>query len=72
MLTSPEAQRFNETKLGAFVAAFRARYPELAREREDSSIETIAVRSCEDIAHALDEQASPPTSEHWALTTAPT
>ena len=56
MVPSTEPQRLDETKLAAFVAAFRARYPELARERKDSSIETIAVRSCEDIAHGLDEQ----------------
>jgi hypothetical protein len=56
MVPSTKPQRLDETKLAAFVAAFRARYPELARERKDSSIETIAVRSCEDIAHGLDEQ----------------
>ena len=54
--TSTEPHRLDEAKLAAFVAALRARYPELAREREDTSIETIAVRTCEDITDGLDEQ----------------
>jgi hypothetical protein len=56
MPTSTEAQRIDETKLAAFVAAFRAQYPELAQERQDNSIENIAVRSCEDITYGVDEQ----------------
>jgi len=54
--TSTETHRLDEAKLAAFIAAFRARYPKLAREREDTSIETIAVRTCEDITDGLDEQ----------------
>ncbi|MBS3695707.1 hypothetical protein [Rhodococcus qingshengii] len=53
---STEPHRLDEAKLAAFVVGFRTQFPELAREREDSSIETIAVRSCEDIAHGFEEQ----------------
>lgn len=43
--------------LNAFVAVFRARYPELARNRNDASIEHIAIEPCIDLANGVDEQA---------------
>ncbi|CAG7634603.1 hypothetical protein E143388_07621 [Rhodococcus opacus] len=43
-------------ELDAFVAAFRAGYPELARNRNDASIAHIAIEPCIDLANGADEQ----------------
>ncbi|ABG99416.1 conserved hypothetical protein (plasmid) [Rhodococcus jostii RHA1] len=42
--------------LNAFVAMFRARYPDLAVDRNDASIEHIAIEPCIDLANGVDEQ----------------
>lgn len=44
------------TELNAFVAAFRAGYPKLAQNRNDASIEHIAIEPCIDLANGVDEQ----------------
>lgn len=42
--------------LNAFVAVFRARYPELAGNRNDASIKHIAIEPCIDLDNGVDEQ----------------
>lgn len=37
---------FDDAKMSAFVGAFRAGYPQLAEDRETSSIETIVTETC--------------------------
>jgi len=50
-----EMARYNAA-LDAFVAAFRTRYPELAQNRNDASIQHIAIEPCIDLATGVDEQ----------------
>lgn len=54
--TTSTVESLNRARLAAFVVAFRAEYSELAQDRDDASIETIALRSCEDITNGIDDQ----------------
>lgn len=51
----PEAQHHKARRVRRSLPC-PPRYHEPARKREHSSIETIAARGCEDIAHGLDER----------------
>lgn len=46
---------FDEAKLGAFVTAFRAAYPNLSADRETQSIETIVTETCPLIEDGADD-----------------
>ncbi|MFD6857337.1 hypothetical protein ACFWCF_08350 [Rhodococcus sp. NPDC060090] len=46
---------FDSAKLGAFVAAFRAAYPNLSADRETQSIETIVTETCPLIEDGADD-----------------
>lgn len=47
---------FDQAKLTAFVAAFRTGYSDLSEDRDDASIENIAITSCNDLANGVDQQ----------------
>lgn len=46
---------FDDAKLGAFVTAFRAAYPNLSSDRETQSIETIVTETCPLIESGADD-----------------
>lgn len=46
---------FDDAALAGFVASFRTGYTELAEDRNDDSIEHIAIESCIDLANGADE-----------------
>lgn len=46
----------DQAKLTAFVAAFRTRYPDLSRDRDDESIQEIVLDTCDDISEGASEQ----------------
>ncbi|MGV9745127.1 hypothetical protein ACWDTG_09440 [Rhodococcus zopfii] len=43
-------------KLDAFVVAFRTGYSDLSENRDDASIESIVIVSCNDLSNGVDEQ----------------
>ncbi|WP_407444311.1 hypothetical protein [Rhodococcus sp. (in: high G+C Gram-positive bacteria)] len=47
---------FDDTKMSAFVGAFRAGYPQLAADRETSSIESIVTETCPLIEDGASDQ----------------
>ncbi|PTR42976.1 hypothetical protein C8K38_10953 [Rhodococcus sp. OK611] len=55
VMTTAESA-IDETKLAAFVAAFRTGYAELAQDRSDEDIEMIATQSCAHLAAGADKE----------------
>lgn len=46
---------FIRADLDKFVDSFRARYPELSSDRDNTSIENIAIKSCNDLVNGADQ-----------------
>lgn len=51
-----EMSAVDQGKLTAFVVAFRTRYPDLSRDRDDEDIKEIVLDTCDDIAEGASEQ----------------
>lgn len=54
--SSDQLGRFDQTKLAAFVVAFRTGYSDLSNDRDDASIEDIVIASCNDLASGVSEE----------------
>ncbi|MFZ2529688.1 MAG: hypothetical protein WAX14_18865 [Rhodococcus sp. (in: high G+C Gram-positive bacteria)] len=54
--SSDQLGRFDQTKLAAFVVAFRTGYSDLSEDRDDASIEDIVIASCNDLASGVSEE----------------
>lgn len=53
----PSLGIYDPAHVAAFVATFRARYPELAVDRNDAEIAGIATQSCDDLGNHVDPDA---------------
>jgi len=53
----PAIRAYDPVRVAAFVASFRAQYPQLAVDRDDGDIAEIATESCEDLGNHVDADA---------------
>lgn len=53
----PAVGVYDPAQVAAFVATFRARYPEFAVDRNDAEIAGIATESCDDLGNHVDPDA---------------
>jgi len=53
----PAMRAYDPARVAAFVASFRAQYPQLTVDRDDGDIAEIATESCEDLGNHVDADA---------------